>query len=228
MAKSCHKCSSNLIDLAGKHFGLWTVIKRVGNKNGQLRWECKCRCGETKIVYGNNLKRGISKGCTKCTKTGEQNIKHGMAHTRFHGIWQGLKNRCRNKNVKAYKDYGGRGIKFDERWDEFNGFYNDMFRSYNEHIELYGIKNTTLDRIDVNGDYTKNNCRWATFKEQGNNRRDTIFIDYYGKNVTLSELSSITNINRWTLATRYKNGDRGEDLWRKKMCISVHRRRQKK
>lgn len=96
---------------------------------------------------------------------------------RLRGIWRGIVNRCNNPNCSAYKDYGGRGIKLSEEWSDYFKFEEDMYDLYIKHVEEYGEKDTTIDRIDVDGNYELGNCRWATQKEQNRNTRVTIRLD---------------------------------------------------
>ena len=127
---------------------------------------------------------------------------HGMRDTKIYSIWGALKKRCTDKNTVAYKNYGGRGITFDPRWDEFETFYEDMSDSFYLHVKEFGEKDTTIDRINTDGDYCKENCRWATVKEQNNNRRNNHYLIYKGKKYTLMELSEEFNILYGTLKSR--------------------------
>lgn len=112
------------VDLTGKTFGFWTVIKRDGCfKNGDAKWLAKCVCGKIKSVRGRSLLNGTSKGC-KCMRIPPAK-KHGLYATRIHGIWQTMKARCYNKNTSNFKSYGGRGIKICKEWLESPlNFYN--------------------------------------------------------------------------------------------------------
>ena len=96
--------------------------------------------------------------------------RHGMRHTRFYSIWCGMKNRCNCPTSKDFNNYGGRGVSVCKEWEKFSGFKNDLLDSYVHHLEKFGITNTTLDRIDPTDNYTKDNCRWATRKEQAINK----------------------------------------------------------
>lgn len=118
-----------------------------------------------------------------------------MSTTKFYRAWTGMKTRCSNKNRKDYKNYGGRGISICKRWYKFENFKNDMFSSYYEGL--------ALDRIDNNKGYFKENCRWATSKEQNNNKRSNLFIEFNGKSQTLIAWANELGVKRSTLSMRY-------------------------
>lgn len=102
---------------------------------------------------------------------GSIRIIHGMTDTPFHRIWISMRQRCTNQNSHAFNNYGGRGIKVCERWEKFENFKADMYQTYLEHLKIFGPKNTSIDRINNDGNYEPHNCRWATKKEQVLNRR---------------------------------------------------------
>lgn len=134
---------------------------------------------------------------------------HGMTGTKIYNNWGAIKARCLNKNSFAYKYYGGRGITiFDEWKNDFSSFYN-----YVSKLPHFGEEGYTLDRIDANKNYEPGNVRWATKKMQSNNRRNTIFVEYEGKKVTLTEAAKLSGIHKNTLHNRYHKGLRGEKLF---------------
>lgn len=134
--------------------------------------------------------------------TGKYFSTHNKTNTRIYKIWSGIKNRCNNKKNCAYREYGGRGISVCNDWNSFEIFYNDMYESYVNHCKEFGEKNTTIDRIDNNGNYSKENCRWATYKEQGKNKRNNRLLTYRGETKTLSEWAKNFNILYNTLFSR--------------------------
>lgn len=161
---------SKLIDLTGERFGKLVVLGRAGvAKHGQILWKCICDCGRETTVYGSNLRRGFTQSCL-CGRD-SAHITHEGTHTRLYKIYWDMKTRCHNPNYDKYYNYGGRGITVCTEWlDKKSGFVS--FRNW-ALINGYDDK-LTLDRIDVNGNYKPDNCRWATNQEQCLNTRRSI------------------------------------------------------
>lgn len=163
---------STIKDLTGKRFGRLIVLSRSENdKHGHSRWECKCECGKIRVINSGSLLSIKTKscGCLRDEKVISRRTTHGHSlKGKIHPLflnWIAMRQRCNNDKNKAYKDYGGRGIKVCERWNEFENFLEDMGeKPSNLH---------SIDRIDVNGNYEPSNCRWATTIEQGRNKRMT-------------------------------------------------------
>lgn len=171
------------IDLTGQRFGRLVVVKRIASgKNWRPRWECQCDCGNLTNVPTIYLRRGAttSCGCYKRERVREGcHFVHGKTGTQEHRIWLGMLTRCSNPNVKHFENYGGRGIKVCERWKDFTAFLSDMGPRPS--------KNYSIDRRDPDGDYSPDNCYWATATEQVNNRRCTRFVNYRGKRMALND-----------------------------------------
>ena len=187
-----------LVDLTGMRFGRLTVVERAGNKGKKAAWLCVCDCGNTLITTGENLRCGDTQscGCYNRERSSVTNTKHGHSRSKLYAIHQSMKARCYNPNNKQYKDYGDRGIKVCDEWlNNFEVFYKwAMANGYEEHL--------TVDRIDNNGNYCPENCRWTTMKQQSNNRRNNNYITYNGETHTLSEWARITKQDRGALNSR--------------------------
>lgn len=203
---------SKVKDLTGKKFGKLEVIKRMGtDKFKHSTWLCKCDCGKIKIISANNLQKGTTKSCGCLAKEllSKKMTKHNMYGTRIYRIWLRMKNRCNNSNDEHYKNYGNRGIKVCNEWNNNkNGFTN----FYNWATNNGYKDDLTIDRINVNGNYEPSNCRWITMFEQQSNKRTNCFIEYYGKKYTVSQLSRLLNINKTTLRNRIKCNWKEEEL----------------
>lgn len=208
---------ANMIDISGKTFNGLTAIKPIGKyKSGNTIWLCKCECGNFCEVESHLLRSGKQKscGCYPSERMKIMNTKHNGFGTRLYEIWRQMNRRCYGKNTKAYKDYGGRGISICEEWHDFDTFRKWAFSSgYTDSL--------TIDRIDVNGNYCPENCRWATVKEQANNRRSCHFVEYQGENHTISEWADIYGINQvrlWDHLSRC-NWDMGKALEHMKVVM---------
>lgn len=173
---------SKFIDLTGKKFNYLTVVNRVENdKKGCARWNCLCNCGNYKIVRASNLKSNAVKSCGCLSKKPPYNKIHGESNSRLYRKWSSMKKRCYDENQKNYNDYGGRGIKVCDEWrNDFLAFKEWTLRTRDD-------ESLTLERIDVNGDYSPENCTWLDAKGQANNRRNCILFTYNGKTQNLMQ-----------------------------------------
>lgn len=182
---------SNTIDLTGKKFGKLTVIKRDGSTaDHKAKWLCECECGNETSVSGCQLRNGKTTSCG-CARRG--NVVHGMSKTPTYKTWRDMRKRCNNPNATGYENYGGRGISVCKEWDDFMVFLRDM----GERPE-----GTTIDRIDVNGNYEASNCRWATQEQQNNNTRRTIKVTIDGVTKSLKQWSNTLGVNYKSVNSR--------------------------
>ena len=217
-----------VIDRKGERYGKLIVIAFHELKKTKAYWKCKCDCGNETIARSDKLKSGTKKSCGCLSKevsrnnmnkirksippiNGEhhnpRNNKHGLHNTRFYNIWRGMKERCFNERNKDFHHYGGRGIDVWERWLEFNNFKDDMYKEYLSHSIKHGERNTSIDRIEVNGNYELSNCRWATWKIQANNQRDKAKrFEYRGEKYTVKELSNKYNLSVNVINNRLNYG----------------------
>lgn len=206
---------NNNLYLTGCQFGRWTVFERANTaEKGRQKYRCRCNCGAERVLVANELLRGKTHSCgCLARELSAARATHG--HTRGGNItpeyraWARLIQRCSNPALRCYQNYGGRGINVCVRWQEPNGqgflnFLADMGeRPSPEH---------SIDRIDNNGGYSPENCRWATRVEQQRNRRTTIRITFQGQSLTLKEWAAKLGIKYTTLHARLITGWRIERM----------------
>lgn len=186
-------------DLAGKRFGSLVAISRVENSGAKTRWLCRCDCGNHKVCTYQMLTQNKVKSCG-CLVS-RRNFTHGLYGTRIRGIYYKMLNRCNCETSKSYDNYGGRGIKVCKELSGEKGLINfykwSMDNGYSDEL--------SIDRIDVNGDYCPENCRWTTPLVQQNNRRNNINIEHNGESHTLSQWCRMAGVNYKTALRKYHN-----------------------
>ena len=194
----------------GQRFGRLTVIERFGtNNHKEATWLCLCDCGKTTVVSASYLVHGHTKscGCLVSERTVEANRTHGETGTKLYRAYTNMMTRCYNPNYKYFHAYGGRGISVCDEW-RGNGGY--------ERFSTWAKQNgydpmLTLDRADVNGNYTPQNCRWATMKQQQNNRTNNATYEYNGEVKTMAEWAETLGVSYGRLQAM---------LWKKKLPMS--------
>lgn len=193
---------SKLIDLTGKRFSHVFVIKRAENaKFGATMWLCKCDCGKEFTTYGFSLRRGWTKSCGCFGKEAQRKAitTHGMTNTPLYRCWDAMKRRCMNPSTKHYERYGGRGISVCDEWKA-------SFESFRDWAFANGYKEgLSIDRIDNNGNYCPENCRWANSYTQAKNKRNNVWITFHGTTMILSEWARMLHITPHCLWKRLKN-----------------------
>lgn len=190
-------------DIAGQRFASLVVVARAeNNADGRATWLCRCDCGNETTVLGKSLRSGMTRSCgclraAVARKNKERNTKHGGSKSRTYASWSAMRERCLNPAVKEYPRYGGRGITICESWSDFANFLADMGER---------PAGKTLDRRDTQGNYTPDNCRWATPMEQGRNRTTNRVIEHKGESRCLAEWAQITGMGFGTLKGRLDLG----------------------
>lgn len=196
--------------MTGKTFGKWTVIELaepIKDKKGYNvnRWKCRCECGNERLVIGTTLRNGRSTSCGcdagKRAETAKKLFTtHNESKLRIYKIWSYMRKRCYNENSSNYCNYGGRGISVCDEW-------NNSYEAFRDWAINNGYEDSlSIDRIDVNGNYEPDNCRWVTDAAQANNRRNTVYYTHDGQTRSVSEWASIYGINYKTLLKRIKSG----------------------
>ena len=187
----------------GETHGRLTVIAKAGRtQDRKTLVSCQCECGSQIVATLRNLRNGNTKSCgclanESRAKTSKSNAIHGMYNTAEYHAWEAMIQRCRNPAVKSWKNYGGRGITVCDRWSDFVNFYADM-----------GARpiGCSLDRIDNEGPYTPDNCRWATWETQNRNTRASVFVTINGEKAHIIEWAERYNISIWTIRHRLRAG----------------------
>jgi hypothetical protein len=201
------KKTKNIKEMLGVKYGIMTVTGFSHIRAGQgAFWHCKCECGKLKTISGKHLRKTKPNSCGCQTKrkigvTGKtwgdpRKRKNGL-QTRTYRTWCAMRARCMNPNVKMFNRYGGRGIRVCERWNDFSNFFKDM----GERPLECGI-----DRIDNNGNYEPNNCRWATASQQARNNSRTRMLTFDGKTMCIKDWSIHIGISYLALTYRLRAG----------------------
>lgn len=197
MARRKHKAERRpqprLIDETGKTYDRLFVERKAKNKDNFALWECRCACGRKTEVRGVALRRGKIRSCGKCR------WENPVTKKPEYDIWIDMKTRCFNPDAWSYRDYGSRGIRVCSEWqDSFHAFLRDMGpRPSAEH---------SVEREDVNGHYEPKNCRWATRREQGSNKRNNVWVTYEGERMILAEAARRSRFEALTLRRRMRQG----------------------
>lgn len=193
---------------AGQQFGRLTVVGPAPpGKGGHVRWICHCECGNTVIVAGCDLNKGHTKSCG-CLRV-DLHTTHGVYRKHLYWILRDMKRRCNDPRRSSYARYGARGIRVCPEWDDPKAFYEwAISHGYAEGLQI--------DRIDNDGDYSPDNCRWITKKENLNNTSQNVYIELNGERHTATEWSIITGIPRKTIYRRLKAGKSPEEILKTK------------
>lgn len=186
------KHGPNFQDLTEKRFGRWTVIEFAA-RTKQTFWSCQCDCGTRKVVNAGSLNSGRSTSCGCTQRT------HGQHDTKEYKAWLTIIKRCHDASSHNFAYYGGRGITVCSRWREsFIAFFADMGKA--------PTAKHSVDRMDNNGPYSPGNCRWATAKEQGRNKRNNHFLTFQGQTLCFSEWAEKTGLDHRLISSRIRRG----------------------
>lgn len=200
----------NFTDLAGKKFGRLTVIKYAGKRNVpdrtkrngavNLYWLCQCDCGKSCIVTRAVLTKGSTKscGCLNIDTIVARNTTHGMIGTLTHNSWRAMMDRCYKPKSASYHNYGARGIRVYEQWHVFEKFLADMGER--------PTANHSLERTNNDKDYSPDNCKWATKKQQARNTKRNVVVEYQGQEYIFADLALLVGIPYGTLRSRIECG----------------------
>lgn len=190
------------IDIKGQRFGRLVAVEKSPNKRGRTAWKCVCDCGNEIIVTTTDLRRGHTRSCgcihSERMHGNKMRETHGDTHTSLYKTWSAMKQRTSNPKTINYELYGGKGVGVCEKWLKYENF--KAWATENGYEE--GL---TLDRIDGNGDYCPENCRWVDWETQQNNRCNNRLITFNGKTQTMSQWAREIGIKPRTLFARIDN-----------------------
>ena len=192
----------SFIDLTGRRFGRLVVTHRCPERRGvAIVWACKCDCGSAVDVIGASLRNGNTRscGCLLRDWCSESKSTHGLSQSAEYRIWGLMKDRCLNEKARQYADYGGRGITICDAWiDDFEAFMRDMGpRPSVRH---------SVERMNNDGGYGPDNCRWALPLDQGNNKRNNVFLEIDGERLTVSQWARRVGLRPNVIQKRLKRG----------------------
>lgn len=192
------KRGHNFKDISGQTFGRLTALEVAPKRGSHIWWICRCVCGTTCVIEGRELRAlsTISCGCARKT--------HGQCNHPLYKTWHGMIQRCTNRGLKCFPDYGGRGIKVCDRWLDFGCFLADVLPTW--------MPGLTLDRRENDGDYSPGNFRWATWVTQANNRRNAIRLTLGSRTMTILEWAAELGVSKFTLHTRVWKGMSDEEV----------------
>lgn len=206
------------IDEVGNRYGRWTVVEQDDDHKGKgAFWRCVCDCGNTRSVSGSGLREGTTKscGCLQKEMMSQRQTTHGRARSSIYKAFDSMNHRCLNKSNASFNMYGGRGITVCERWhratpNAFENFLSDMGEKPS--------KKHTLERVDNDGPYSPENCRWATMQEQSNNKRNNINFTHWGRTQNITQWSKELRIDRGLVYGRLSLG------WTKVQALGLEKR----
>ena len=192
----------------GERFGRLRVWSYHGKNKWRIsQWLCECDCGEVLVVSSTSLTGGCTQSCGCLSKDFPHGTTHGGHGSKLYAIWVSMRNRCNNAGSTNYKWYGGRGVKVCSEWNWFPNFQKwALANGYAEQL--------TIDRVNGDGNYGPDNCRWSTMKEQNNNRRDNLWINIDGQAKTIPQWSDLSGVSQSTIWERVRRGDAGQRIIR--------------
>lgn len=202
------------VDIAGEKYGRLTPLYRVEpDKYGRSVWMCKCECGNKKKISANALRMGNTRSCG-CLEKENRGLfgtrskrTHRMKGTRLYRIWQGTKNRALNRNDEHWPDYGGRGITICDEW-------KTSFEAFRDWSIANGYRDDlTIDRINVNGEYCPENCRWVTPADQQRNKRNNRYYEYKGESKLLQGWADEFGVTRSMLWSKIRRGKEPKEVF---------------